>query len=169
MSEINAYICKRFQIECKINKNTRLMNKKEPAPLDRGIFWWYEWALKYVPLVIMLGHWYGVFDFHSNPREIMVSIKENEACIAYLYCMTYIFPVVMLLPASYFYQLYWIWRIPFVYVIGVNVVRIFYGSWFITNEMYDADVILIILTCVLYVYAFITEQSWRIGKWFVKK
>ena len=75
----------------------------------------------------------------------------------------------MLLPASYFYQLCWIWRIPFVYVIGVNVVRIFYGSWFITNEMYDADVILIILTCVLYVYAFITEQSWRIGKWFVKK
>ena len=37
-------------------------------PLNKGTFWWYEWALKYVPLVIMLAHWYGVFDFHSNLR-----------------------------------------------------------------------------------------------------
>lgn len=44
-------------------------------PLNKGTFWWYEWALKYVPLVIMLAHWYGVFDFHSNPREIIVNIE----------------------------------------------------------------------------------------------
>lgn len=136
--------------------------------LDKSIFWWYEWALKYIPIVIMLGHWYGVFDFHSNPRELLVCIKENESCIAYLYCMTYIFPVLMMMPASYFFQLCWIYRIPFIYAIGVNVVRAFYGSWFITNEMYDADVILIILTCMLYCYAFVVRQSWRIGEILVK-
>ena len=145
------------------------MEKRNLSPLDRGIFWWYEWALKYVPLIVMLGHWYGMFDFHSNPREIIVCVKENEACIAYLYSMTYIFPVVMMLPASHFYHLCWIWRIPFVYMIGTSVIRLFYGSWLITNEMYDADVVLIMFTCALYVYAFVTRQSWRIGRLFVKK
>lgn len=138
-------------------------------PLNKGTFWWYEWALKYVPLVIMLAHWYGVFDFHSNPREIIVDIEENESTLAYLYCMTYVFPVLMMMPASYFYQLCWIYRIPFVYLIGVNVIRMFYGSWLITNEMYDSDLILIILTCALYVYAFATRQCWRIGKLFIRK
>lgn len=117
----------------------------------------------------MLAHWYGVFDFHSNPREIIVDIEENESSLAYLYCMTYVFPVLMMMPASYFYQLCWIYRIPFVYLIGVNVIRMFYGSWLITNEMYDADLILIILTCALYVYAFATRQCWRIGKLFIRK
>lgn len=136
--------------------------------LNKGTFWWYEWALRYVPIMIMLGHWYGVFDFHSNPREILVCAKENEACIAYLYCMTYVFPVVMMMPASYFYQLCWIYRIPFVYAIGVSVVRLFYGSWFITNEMYDADVILIMLTMALYAYAVAQRVSARVGRWFEK-
>lgn len=145
------------------------MKNDKMSPLDRGIFWWYEWALKYVPLAIILWHWYGVFDFHSNPREIVVCIKENEACMTYLYCMTHIFPVIMMLPASYFYQLCWPWRIPFVYMIGINVVRVFYRSWLITNEMYDVNIVLIIFTCVLYGYAFVTEQSWRIGQLFVKK
>lgn len=117
----------------------------------------------------MLAHWYGVFDFHSNPCEIIVDIEENESTLAYLYCMTYVLPVLMMMPASYFYQLCWIYRIPFVYLIGVNVIRMFYGSWLITNEMYDADLILIILTCALYVYAFATRQCWRIGKLFIRK
>lgn len=51
----------------------------------------------------------------------------------------------------------------------MNVIRMFYGSWLITNEMYDADLILIILTCALYVYAFATRQCWRIGKLFIRK
>lgn len=144
-------------------------NQKAQSVLDRGIFWFYEWALKYVPLAIMLAHWYGVFDFHSNPREILVCIKENESCIAYLYCMTYVFPVVMMMPASYFYQLCWVYRIPFLYAVGVNAIRLFYGSWFITNEMYDADVILIVTICMLYVYALAVKQCWRMGRLFIKR
>lgn len=135
------------------------------AELNKGTFWWYEWALKYAPIAVMLAHWYGVFDFHSNPREIMLCIKENEGCIAYIYFMTYIFPVIMMMPASYFYQLCWIYRIPFIYCIGVNISRLFYGSWFITNESYDVDVTLILLTAALYVYAW----SIRIGGWIGKR
>lgn len=137
--------------------------------LDRGIFWLYEWTLKYIPIVIMVAHWYGVFDFHSNPRELLVNVKENEACIAYLYCMTYIVPVLLMMPASYFFQLCWIYRIPFVYCIGVNMIRLFYGEWLITNEMYDCDVVWIMMTCALYVYAIAERQGWRISRLFIKK
>lgn len=71
--------------------NRKFMEESEnKLPLNKGTFWWYEWALKYVPLVIMLAHWYGVFDFHSNPREIIVNIEENESSLVYLYCMTYL-------------------------------------------------------------------------------
>ena len=71
----------------------------------------------------------------------------------------------MMMPASYFYQLCWIYRIPFIYCIGVNISRLFYGSWFITNESYDVDVTLILLTAALYVYAW----SIRIGGWIGKR
>lgn len=70
--------------------NRKFMEESEnKLPLNKGTFWWYEWALKYVPLVIMLAHWYGVFDFHSNPREIIVNIEENESSLVYLYCMMF--------------------------------------------------------------------------------
>lgn len=98
--------------------------------LNRSIFFFYEKALRYVPILLMLCHWYGVYSFHDNPREIVIDIRENEECIAYLYFMLYIFPVVFMLPASHFFKLCWIWRIPFVYIIGTNAIRIYYRSWF---------------------------------------
>ena len=125
------------------------------STLNRSIFFFYEKALRYVPILLMLCHWYGVYSFHDNPREIVIDIRENEECIAYLYFMVYIFPVVFMLPASHFFKLCWIWRIPFVYIIGTNAIRIYYRSWFITNEMYDADFILIIMTLALYACAFV--------------
>lgn len=98
--------------------------------LNRSIFFFYEKTLRYVPILLMLCHWYGVYSFHDNPREIVIDIRENEECIAYLYFMVYIFPVVFMLPASHFFKLCWIWRIPFVYIIGTNAIRIYYRSWF---------------------------------------
>lgn len=123
--------------------------------LNRSIFFFYEKSLRYVPAFLMLCHMYGVYSFHDNPREILIDIRENEECIAYIYFMLYVFPVVFMLPASHFFRLCWIWRIPFVYFIGTNAIRLFYESWFITNEMYDADFILIIMTLALYVCAFV--------------
>ena len=66
--------------------------------------------------------------------------------------MVYVFPVLFMLPASHFYKLCWIFRIPFIYFIGVNAIRIYYHSFLITNDMYDADFILIIFTIILYIY-----------------
>lgn len=123
--------------------------------LNRSIFFFYEKSLRYVPLFLMLCHWYGVYSFHDNPREILIDIRENEECIAYLYFMVYVFPVVFMLPASHFFRLCWIWRIPFTYIVGTNAIRLYYGSCLITNEMYDADFILIIMTLALYVCAFV--------------
>lgn len=123
--------------------------------LNRSIFFFYEKSLRYVPVFLMLCHMYGVYSFHDNPREILIDIRENEECIAYLYFMVYVFPVVFMLPASHFFRLCWLWRIPFVYFIGTNAIRLYYGSWLITNEMYDADIILILMTLALYVCAFV--------------
>lgn len=74
--------------------------------LNRSIFFFYSKALRYVPVSLMLCHWYGVYSFHDNPREILIDIRENEECIAYLYFMVYIFPVVFMLPASHFFKPY---------------------------------------------------------------
>lgn len=136
--------------------------RKEPDLLNKDIYMFYGWALKYIPILVMLAHWYGVFDFHDNPREILICIKENESCIAYLYFMTYVFPVIMLVPASYFFHLCWIWRIPFVYAFGVNAIRLYYGSFIIKNEMFDSDFILIILTCILYAYGIVKNTCSRL-------
>lgn len=123
--------------------------------LNRSIFFFYEKSLRYVPVFLMLCHMYGVYSFHDNPREILIDIRENEECIAYLYFMVYVFPVVFMLPASHFFRLCWLWRIPFVYFIGTNAIRLYYGSCLITNEMYDADFILILMTLALYVCAIV--------------
>lgn len=136
--------------------------------LDRRIFLFYEWGLKYVPIILMVCHWYGVWNFHQNPREIMVCIKENEGCIAYLYFMAYIFPLLFMLPASLFYGLCWIYRLPFLYLIGISMIRLYFGSLLIKNEMLDADYILILFMIALYVYAFIRLNGNRIGGFFLR-
>lgn len=126
--------------------------RRGPCLLDRSIFWFYEWGLKWVPVALMVAHWYGVVDFHGNPREIFVDASENEACIAYLYVMAYVFPLLFMMPASFFYRLCWVWRVPFVYLIGVNVTRLCYGSLLIRNEMAMTDYTLIMLAAALYAY-----------------
>lgn len=119
---------------------------------NRKIFKFYSWGLRVAPIIMMLCHWYGVYDFHHNPREIILDMTENEGCVVFLYTMAYLFPLMFMMPASYFFHLCWICRIPFVYIMGVNCIRLYYGSWLIRNEMQDADYILILLTIILYAY-----------------
>lgn len=135
--------------------NSTILRTEEHPILHRSIFFFYEQGLKYVPVVLMLCHWCGTFSFHNNPREIIIDIKENETCIIFLYAMAYIFPLVFMLPASYFFRHCWIWRIPFIYIMGINAIRLYYGSFLVTNEMEDADFIIIILTIILYIYGII--------------
>lgn len=141
---------------------------KQLGRLDRGIFTFYEMGLKYVPIMLMLAHWYGLYDFHANPREIMICIEENETCIAYLFFMSYIFPVLFMLPASLFFGLCWIYRLPFIYFTATCVIRLYYQSWLITNEMKDTDMILVIFMFTLYLYAVVRLNGQRISKAMLK-
>lgn len=77
--------------------------------------------------------------------------------------MTYLFPLMFMLPASYFYHLCWIFRIPFLYLAGVNMVRLYYGSWLIKNAMEDVDYVLVLMTALLYLYAFVKFTCISIG------
>lgn len=122
---------------------------------SRGVVSFYEWVMRYVPIVIMLAHWYGTWDFHHQPRTILLDNKDNEACVAFIYFMVYVFPIISMFPASCFFRLCWIYRIPFYYLIGVNIIRFLYGKWLITSDMMPENYYLILLTILLYIYAFI--------------
>lgn len=122
---------------------------------SRGIVSFYEWVMKYVPIGIMLAHWYGTWDFHHQPRAILLDNKDNEACVAFIYFMTYVFPLISMPPASHFFRLCWIYRIPFYYLIGVNIIRCLYRKWMITSDMMPENYYLILLTIMMYIYAFV--------------
>lgn len=135
-------------------------NNEKPHTLkfgfpDRSILKFYERVMKYVPIGLMLVHWYGTWDFHHQPRLVLLDNKDNEACVAFIYFMIYVFPLLSMLPASKFFHLCWIYRIPFYYLFGVNVIRMLYGKWLITSEMIAENYFLIVLTIILYIYAFI--------------
>lgn len=57
-----------------------------------------------------------------------------------------------MLPASYFYRLGWVWRIPFGYLAGVIGIRIAYGSWVITDAMEWADKGLMAVAALAYAH-----------------
>ena len=109
---LKSFILLLFSLYLRFSKTIRLMKELSKQTttevsiiLNRSIFFFYEKSLRYVPVFLMLCHWYGVYSFHENPREILIDIRENEECIVYLYFMVYIFPVVFMLPASHFFKL----------------------------------------------------------------
>lgn len=120
--------------------------------VDRGIWSFYEWAVIFAPIAIMLSHWYIFYVFSNNPHELMRYSEANEICIAWIYSILYLYVPLMLLPASYLFRWCNLFRIPFVYFIFINVERWYYGSWFCTNEMIDTHYILIY--CIIMIYLF---------------
>lgn len=97
---INSFILLLFSLYLRFSETIRLMKEfskqtttEVSVVLNRSIFFFYEKSLRYVPVFLMLCHWYGVYSFHDNPREILIDIRENEECIAYLYFMVYVFPL----------------------------------------------------------------------------
>ena len=120
--------------------------------VDRGIWSFYEWAVIFAPIAIMLSHWYIFYVFSNNPHELMMYSEANEICIAWIYSVLYLYVPLMLLPASYLFRWCNLFRIPFIYFIFINVERWYYGSWFCTNEMIDTHYILIY--CIIMVYLF---------------
>lgn len=121
-----------------------------PTICERRIWKFYEWAVIVAPVLIMLSHWYIFYVFSRNNHELMHYSEANEACIAWIYSVLFLYIPIMILPATYFFKWCNLWRIPFVYFIFINIERWYYGSWFCTNEMVDTHYILIY--CIIGIY-----------------
>lgn len=64
---------------------------------SRRILRFFRWFCKWVPILIMTAHMYGMFDFSRNPKEMFEVHKANWACYAFIYIMVYILPMVIIL------------------------------------------------------------------------
>lgn len=120
--------------------------------MEKRIFEGYKWGLRIVPAVLMAAHWWLTLRFHGNDWSISIEAEGNVMCVKALYVMAYVFPLLAMLPASYFYRLGRVWRIPFWYLAGVIAVRMWYGSWVITDAMEWADKALIAAAVMAYAH-----------------
>lgn len=134
-----------------MKENNSKGDSSMPTVCERRIWKFYEWAVVLAPLTIMLSHWYIFYVFSNNTEELLHYSEANEICIAWIYSMLYLYIPLMLLPASYFFRWCNLFRIPFFYLLCINIERIYYGSWFCTNEMIDTHYCLIFFTLFAYV------------------
>lgn len=123
--------------------------------LSRKIYRFYEVLSKWAPIPLMLGHWYGVWDYGHYPRPVILDTQDNGNCIIWLYVLAYVYMPLMMLPVSFFFKYCWIYRIPFFYFFGINAIRLYYHSWMIRPEQLEMHHIFIVFTLMLYSYGFI--------------
>lgn len=73
---------------------TELMDmlKKHGNRYSRRILKFFRWFCKYVPIVIMCFHAYGIWEFSQHPREMFIPHNENMPCYIFIYFMVYGFP-----------------------------------------------------------------------------
>lgn len=126
---------------------------------NKRVLKFFRWFCKYAPIVIMIFHAFGIYEFSKHPREMFILIKENMLCYCFIYFMLYVFPMVIVV-ASRFFWLCWRYRIPFFYMFGVNAIHIAYGSLFTTNDMIMAHYSLMIMIVAFYFYGFV---DWTIN------
>lgn len=92
--------------------------------------------------------------FASHEKEMCVWFKENWVSAAFIYFSVYIHPLVLII-ASRFFWLCYRWRIPMIiYLFGINAIHIVYWNVFTTNEMVEANVVILVMTIIFYVYGF---------------
>ena len=113
----------------------------------------FRWFCKYVPIVIMCFHAYGMWDFSQNPREMFIPHNENMPCYIFIYFMIYILPMVIILGSRFFF-LCWRYRIPFFYFFGVNAAHIVEWNWYTTKDMVDSCFTVMVVTALFYLYGF---------------
>lgn len=68
---------------------TELMNMlmKHRNRYSRRILKFFRWFCKYVPVILMCFHAYGIWDFSQHPREMFIPYAENAPCYIYIYFM----------------------------------------------------------------------------------
>lgn len=111
------------------------------------IYWMYRWGMRFVPMAMMAAHWLLLSWAYDD--GCMPAIPGNNLMVVAGYVMAYLAPFA-LLPATYLFGFGWGWRIPFVYLAGVNLTRAAYGSIVPTAAMRDADTALVAATLLLY-------------------
>lgn len=120
---------------------------------------------KYAPILVMLIRWYGVSQFYDNKIEITLWYEENEEPIWFFYFfITYILYPISLWKGQVLHRLCVEWRIPLLYIAGVNVIHVMFGSVVVTNDMYYCDMFLITLILILYAYVAISKLQNHRGR-----
>lgn len=107
----------------------------------------------------MVSHWFGVHWFHHNAAPIGLGLNENAVLVVSVYALAYVVLPAVLLPASFLFKFGWVWRIPFLYLAGVILIRLGHGTLCISETTRIADYTLIILTMLLYGRAFTLQDK----------
>lgn len=123
--------------------------------MNRKIWRYYKMLSKWAPMLMMLGHWYGVWDYGRHPRAMVLDTEMNGNCIIWIYVLAYVYTPLAMIPVSYFFRYCWIYRIPFFYFFGINAIRLYYRHWLITPEQLEMHHVFIIFTLILYNYGII--------------
>lgn len=121
---------------------------------NRRILKFFRWFCKWMPIAIMLAHWYGIYDFAQDNRPTFILARATIFADVWAYFMLYILPLVIIL-ASRFFFLCWRYRIPFYYFIGVNAIHLAYLSPFTTADMIMTHYCLMIFICIAYIVGFL--------------
>lgn len=120
---------------------------------NKRILRFFRWFCKWIPIAIMLTHWYGLYDFSQPPRDMFLLDSGNTSCYLWIYFMAYVLPMVII-AASRFFFLCWRYRIPFFYFFGVNAMHLCYWSIFTTNDMVMPHFCLMAMILMMYAYGF---------------
>lgn len=126
---------------------------------DHGIWNFYKYGIGIAAIILMVTHWYGVYDYAQMPRPTIIDTEQNGDCIIWLYCLAYVYMPLMMIPASRFFRQCWLWRVPYVYFFGINAIRIAYGHWLIRYEMLGAHEAMIIMTVIVYMYGLVPKAA----------
>lgn len=140
-----------------IEEITKLLPERSKIKTDLLYF-------KYAPILVMLIRWYGVSQFYDNKMEITLWYEENEEPVWFFYFITYILYPISLWKGQVLHRLCVEWRIPILYIAGVNVIHIMFGSIVVTNDMYYCDMFLITLILILYAYVAISKLQNHRGR-----
>ena len=126
--------------------------------LAEKLFWFYRIGIRVIPILLMVLHWLGVHWFHHNAASMGLDLNENAVLVVSLYALAYVVLPAVLLPASFLFKFGWVWRIPFLYLAGVILIRLGHGTLYISETTRIADYTLIVLTLLLYGRAFTLQD-----------
>ena len=106
-------------------------------------------------IVWFLAHWTYV-GISSHLPEAHISVGTGFHLIP-LYVMAYVFPIMFMLPASYFFKFCFVWRVPFLYLGGANVLHIYNATLVCTPQM--AGQCKMLACAILAIYAICVAQK----------